>query len=109
AVCSYVEKYVTTSVGQWIMHDLRIAVYAQMQRLSLAFHDRAETGDLLSRATSDIDAVQSFLVSALVDAVVNVLTLLGMIGVMFYLNWRFTLVALSVVPVLGIVVYSFTR
>lgn len=109
AICSYVQKYVTTSVGQWVMHDLRRAVYSHIQKLSLVYYDRAETGDLLSRATTDIEAVQSFIVSGLLDLIVNSMTLLGMITVMFYLNWRFTLIALSVAPLLGVVVYTFTR
>lgn len=109
AICSYVQKYVTTSVGQWVMHDLRRAVYSHIQKLSLVYYDRAETGDLLSRATTDIEAVQSFIVSGLLDLIVNSITLLGMITVMFYLNWRFTLIALSVAPLLGVVVYTFTR
>lgn len=109
AICSYVQKYVTTSVGQWVMHDLRRAVYSHIQKLSLAYHDQTQTGDLLSRATSDIDAVQSFIVSGLLDVVINTMTLVGMVGVMFYLNWRFTLIALSVAPVLAAVVYTFTR
>lgn len=109
AICSYVQKYVTTSVGQWVLHDLRRAVYSHIQRLSLAYHDQTQTGDLLSRSTSDIDAVQSFTVSGLLDVLINTMTLIGMVGVMFYLNWRFTLIALSVAPVLAVVVYTFTR
>jgi ATP-binding cassette, subfamily B, bacterial len=109
AICSYIEKYVTTSVAQWVTHNLRRAVYAHIQKMSLAYHDRKQIGDLLSRVTSDIDAVQSFVISGLMSAVVNSLMLVGMIGVMFYLNWRFTLIALSVAPVLGAVVYTYTR
>ncbi|MFN7948977.1 MAG: ABC transporter ATP-binding protein [Blastocatellia bacterium] len=109
AIGSYTEKYFTTSVGQWVMHDLRRTLYHHIQRLSLSWHDQKRTGDLISRVTSDIDAIQSFITSALLGVVVNVLTLLGMIGVMFYLNWQFTLIALSVAPVLFIVVYTFTR
>ena len=59
--------------------------------------------------TSDIEAVQDFINSALLGMLVNVMTLVGMIGVMFYLNWRFTLIALSISPVLFVVVYHFTR
>jgi ATP-binding cassette subfamily B protein len=108
AICSYVEKYVTTTVAQWVTHDLRRAVYAHIQKLSLAYHDTTQTGDLLSRVTSDIDAVQSFVVSGLLGTVVNSLMLLGMVGIMFYLNWCFALIALSVAPILGIVVYTYT-
>ncbi|HEY9231475.1 MAG TPA: ABC transporter ATP-binding protein, partial [Blastocatellia bacterium] len=109
AVSSYAEKYLTTSVGQWVMHDLRTTLYHHIQRLSLAYHDQKKTGDLISRVTSDIGAVQDFISSALLGMIVNVLTLVGMLGVMFYINWHFTLIALSVVPLLFLVVYSFTR
>jgi ATP-binding cassette, subfamily B, bacterial len=109
AICTYTEKYVTTSVGQWVMHDLRRTLYHHIQRLSLAYHDRKQTGDLISRVTNDIDAIQTFITSGLLGAFVNCLTLFGMVGVMLYLNWRFTLIALSIAPVLFAVVYSYTR
>lgn len=109
ALCSYTEKYLTTSVGQWVMHDLRLRLYSHIQRLSLAYHDHKQTGDLVSRVTGDIDAIQSFIASGLLGALINSLTLVGMVGVMFYLNWRFTLIALSVAPVLFAVVYTYTR
>jgi ATP-binding cassette subfamily B protein len=109
AISSYVEKYLTTSVSQWVTHDLRHTLYNHIQRLSLAQHDSAKTGDLITRVTSDIGAVQDFINSALLGMIVNMLTLVGMIGVMLYINWRFTLIALSIAPVLFVVVYSFTR
>ncbi len=109
AGCSYVEKYVTTSVGQWVTHDLRRTLYSHIQRLSLAYHDHKQTGDLISRVTGDIDAIQSFIVSGLLEALINSLTLLGMLGVMLYLNWQFTLIALSVAPFLFLVVFTYTR
>src|ERR1041384_4706288 len=109
AISSYTEDYLTTSVGQWVMHDLRRTLYHHIQRLSLAFHDQKRTGDLISRVTSDIDAIQSLISSVLLGMVVNVLTLVGMVCVMFYLNWEFTLIALSVAPALFLIVYSFTR
>ena len=109
ALSSFLEKYLTTSVSQWVAHDLRRTLYHHIQRLSLAEHDARQTGDLITRVTSDIEAVQDFINSALLGMLVDVTTLVGMIGVMFYLNWRFTLIALSVAPVLFLVVYSYTR
>src|SRR3989441_6366956 len=109
AISSYFEKYLTTSVGQWVMHDLRRVLYGHIQRLSLSYHDQKRTGDLISRVTSDIDAVQSLISNVLLGMVVNVLTLLGMMIVMFYLNWQFTLIALAVAPGLFWVVYHYTR
>ena len=84
-------------------------VYQRIQRLSLAEHGESRTGDLLTRVTSDIDAVQDFITSALLGIVINVLTLVGMLGVMFYMNWRFTLIGLSVAPVMFLFVYVYTK
>src|SRR5579863_5431327 len=109
ALCSYTEKYLTTSVGQWVMHDLRRTLYSHIQRLSLAYHDQKRTGDLISRVTGDIDAIQSFITTGLLSVLINCLTLVGMVAVMFYINWRFTLIALSVAPPLFAVVYTYTR
>jgi len=109
ATSSYVEKYLTTSVSQWVTHDLRRTLYNHIQRLSLSEHDKAQTGDLITRVTSDISAIQDFINSALLGMLVNSLTLVGMIGVMLYINWRFTVIALSIAPALFVVVYTFTR
>ena len=109
AICTYGDKYVTTSVGQWVTHDLRGRLYAQVQRLSLTYHDQNQTGDLISRVTTDIDSVQTFIVSGMLTMLVDVVTVIGMIGVMFYLSWQLTLVSMAVVPVLFAIVYTYTR
>ncbi len=108
-ICSFAEKYLTTSVAQWVAYDLRRSIYSHVQKLSLSYHDQKRTGDLISRITDDIDAIQSFIQSSLLTSLVNLLTLVGMVGVMFYLNWRFTLIALSIAPVLAVLVYTYTR
>ena len=109
AVCSYGEKYVTTTVGQWVTHDLRGRLYSQVQRLSLAYHDKSQTGDLISRVTSDIDSIQTFIVSGLLSILVDIIMLVGMIGILFYLSWKLTLIALAIVPILFTIVYTYTR
>lgn len=109
AISSYAEKYLTTSVGQWVTHDLRRALYSHLQKLSLAYHDQKRTGDLISTVTSDIDSIQSFITSGLLGVFINLITLVGMVVVMFFLNWRFTLIALSISPVLFAIVYTYTR
>jgi subfamily B ATP-binding cassette protein MsbA len=109
AVASYTENYLTTRVGQWVMRDLRQMLYHHIQGLSLSFYDQHRTGDLISRVTSDVDAIQSFITSGLLGMVVDVLTLVGMMVVMFYFNWHFTLIALAVAPLLFLQVYTLTR
>ncbi|MEP7351738.1 MAG: ABC transporter ATP-binding protein [Acidobacteriota bacterium] len=109
AACSYAEKHLTTTVGQWVTHDLRKMLYFHMQRLGLTYHDHNQTGDLVSRVTSDIDSVQSFITSGMLTTIIQTISLVGMVGVMFYMNWRFTLIALSIAPVLFFVVFRYTR
>src|SRR5262245_40324467 len=109
AIASYIESYLTTKVGQWVMHDLRQTLYHHIQRLSLSFYDRTKIGDLISRVTTDVDAIQNFVSTALLGMAVSVMTLAGMLAVMFYFNWSFTLIALSVAPLLFLQVYSLTR
>ncbi len=109
AIFSYTEKYITASLGQWIMHDLRRKLYSRIQRLSLGFHSQKKTGDLISRLTSDIDAIQSFITSGVLGVLINGLTLAGMIAVMLCLSPQFTVIALSVAPLLFIVVFHYTR
>ena len=109
AVGGFFEKYLANSVSQWVGHDLRRTVYHHIQRLSLEEHDKTQTGDMITRVTSDIQVIQDFIGSSLLGMLVSVMTLAGMIAVMFVLNWRFTLISLSVMPVLFFVVYRFTR
>jgi len=109
AIGTYVEKQTITAVGQRVMHDLRRTFYWHIQRLSMAYHDNKRTGDVISTVTNDIDSIQSAVSSGILDALYYTLTLFGMIGIMLYLDWRFTLIALSVLPALFVVVYTFTK
>jgi subfamily B ATP-binding cassette protein MsbA len=109
AIGSYTEKYLSTTVAKRVGYDLRHLLYHHIQRLSLAFYEQQQTGDMVVRLTSDIEAAEDFIGTAVLGIVLNLMTLAGMVGVMFYLDWRFSLIGLSVAPVLFVVVYRFTR
>ena len=109
ALGSYTEKYLATAVAKRVGHQLRHVLYHHVQRLSLAFYGQQQTGDMVVRLTSDIDAAEDLISSAALGVVLNSLTLIGMMGVMFYLDWRFSLIGLSVAPFLFVTVYRFTR
>jgi ATP-binding cassette subfamily B protein len=109
AVSSYVLSLSMTTVGQWVMHDLRSTLYHHIQRLSLSYHDRSQTGDLITRVTSDIDTIQSFITSTLMDTAIDFLLIIGMVSVMLWIDWKFTLIALSVAPFLFLFVYNYTH
>jgi subfamily B ATP-binding cassette protein MsbA len=84
-------------------------LYHHVQRLSLSFYEQRKTGDMVVRLTSDIDATEDLISSAALGISLNVLTLVGMMAVMFYLDWRFSLIGLSVAPPLFVIVYRLTR
>jgi len=108
-VGSYVEKQCVTTLSQRVTHELRCRIYTHAQRLSMSFHDKKRTGDIISTATADVDAIQSAITSGVLDALYYTMLLIGMSALMLYLDWRFTLIALSVLPVLSFVVYTLTR
>ena len=95
-------------VGQRFVFSLRCRLFAHMQRLSLRFHDRQRTGDLVARLTSDINAIQQAIANGTIIFGSNSLLILGMISLMLWLNWKFTLAALSVAPLLFWVVFIYT-
>ena len=109
SVASYIDNYYTESVGQWVAHDLRMRTYHHLQRLSLAYYDSHQTGQLLSTITDDIQTIQSFASSATLGIFVDLLTIVGMLGLMFWLNWDFALMAVAVTPILLLFVSRFKR
>jgi subfamily B ATP-binding cassette protein MsbA len=109
AVASYFDDFLATTVAKRVGFDLRHLLYHHVQRLSLSFYDKRQTGDMIVRLTSDIDSVESFVASAMLGILFDALTIVGMIVVMFYLNARFALIGLSVAPFLFAMIYGFTR
>ena len=105
AAGAYVNAYYTVSIGQWIAHDLRLSVYSHLQRLSMSYYDKQQVGPLISTITDDINAVQEFASTSLLDIAIDVLTIAGMLAVMFMLNWRFTVVALVATPLVAVFVF----
>jgi ABC-type multidrug transport system fused ATPase/permease subunit len=109
AVASYVDNYYTTSVGQWVANDLRIRIYEHLHRLSLGYYDTVKTGALMSTITTDVATVQSFASSSTLGIVVDLVTIIFMLGLMFWLDWDFTLIAVAVTPFLLMFVARFKK
>ncbi len=101
--------YTTIRVGQNMVNDLRGALYAHLQGLSLAFHDRQRVGDLLYRVTSDSFAVQTMIMNGALPILSAVVLLAGMLLILFPLDPSLTLLALTVVPVLFALIAGFNR
>ncbi|WP_353066379.1 ABC transporter ATP-binding protein [Tunturibacter psychrotolerans] len=109
AVASYIDNYYTESVGQWVAHDLRMKMYGHLQRLSLGYYNTHATGTILSTITADIQTIEGFASSSTLNIVVDMLTIVCMLGLMFWLNWDFTLIAVGVTPFLLLFVSRFKK
>ena len=109
AIASYIDNYYTESVGQWVAHDLRMRTYHHLQRLSLGYYSTHETGAILSTLTTDIQTIQGFASSSTLSILVDMLTIVCMLGLMFWLNWDFTLIAIAVTPFLLLFVSRFKK
>jgi ABC-type multidrug transport system fused ATPase/permease subunit len=100
----YVASLFTESLSQSIGNDLRVRLYQQLQRLSLAYYDTNRVGTILSTLTSDVQTIQSFASASTLNIFTNSLTVIGMVVVMFLCRWDFTLIALAVTPLLAVFV-----
>ncbi|WP_062227867.1 ABC transporter ATP-binding protein [Aureimonas frigidaquae] len=109
AIATYIDSYYTTSVGQWVANDLRIRIYEHLHRLSLRYYDTAKTGALISTITADVDTVQDFASSSTLDILVDLLTIIFMVAIMFWLDWDFTLIAVGITPFMLIFLSRFRK
>jgi ATP-binding cassette subfamily B protein len=99
SVFDVLQTLVSTTVGQRVMHDLRIAVYSHLQRMSLAFFTRTRTGEVQSRIANDIGGMQAVVTSTAASLVSNLTTVIATIVAMVVLDWRLTLISLVLLPV----------
>ena len=109
AVAGYIDTYYTESVAQYVANDLRQKIYNHLQRLSLRYFNTHQTGNMLNTITEDVGTIQDFASSSLLGMLVDAMTILGMLGLMFYLNWEFALVAVGITPFLLFFVIRFKK
>lgn len=98
-VFGVLQTLISTTVGQRVMHDLRTAVYAQLQRMPLAFFTRTRTGEVQSRIANDIGGMQATVTSTATSLVSNLTAVVATVVAMLALDWRLTLVSLLLLPV----------
>lgn len=100
AAVRYGQNYITQTVGQRVMFDLRMELFTHLQRLSVAFYTRNPVGRLMTRITNDIDALYEMVTSGVVTVFGDFFMLAGIIVAMLVLNWRLALVTFVVLPAL---------
>jgi len=97
---SYAQVYLSSGIASHIVYALRRELFAHLQRLSLSFHDRARSGELLTKVASDTNTVKDIVAETALTAGSQVLTLLGIVTVMLLLNWKLALLVVATFPIL---------
>src|SRR5512132_2105753 len=102
-------SYLTATIGQHVVTDLRMQLFAHLQTLSLRFFARRRTGELMSRLMNDVSALQHVLTEAPIDSAKQVVTLVGGLAILFLMNWRLCLLILVLLPAIVLVARFFGR
>src|SRR2546428_1626363 len=105
----YIQTWTMQLTGQRIMYDLRMAIYGHLQRLDLKYYDRNPVGRLMTRVTSDVDALNDLFTAGVITIFGDVFALAGIMIIMIGMNWRLALVAFSVLPLIVLVTQWFRR
>jgi ATP-binding cassette subfamily B protein len=105
----YAQTWTMQMTGQRIMLDLRMQIFAHLQRLDLKFYDRNPVGRLMTRVTTDVDALNELFTAGVVSVFGDVFTLVGIMAVLVWMDWRLALIAFSVLPLIALVAQWFRR
>ena len=109
AVFSFLQGYLAERVSQGVAFDFRNELYEKIQRLSFSYHDKSRTGQLMTRATSDVEQLRMFIGQGFLAAINSVVLLVGITVILFTLNWRLALVTLPILPVAIVLFAVFGR
>jgi ATP-binding cassette subfamily B protein len=105
----YGQQYLTTMVAQRSLADLRVALFARLQRFPVRFFDRNPVGRVVSRLTTDVDVLQEMFAAGAMTIVLDVLRLVGIVAFMLWIDWRLALASLALLPVMVAAVDFFRR
>jgi ATP-binding cassette, subfamily B, bacterial len=108
-VCSSTRIKLNNSLEQQIVHDLHVQVFSALQRLSISFFENRSTGEIMSRVLNDTEHMQRIFVDGLEEIITAGLTLIGIMTVLFWLNWKLALLALVPIPLLILGAFAFTK
>ena len=106
-VCTYAETMLTSLLGQRVMRDLRMEIFARLQRLSIAFFDRNPVGRLITRVTSDVEALNELFTAGVVAGLGDLFTLVAISVMMIVVDWRLALASFAVIPFVWLVSHLF--
>ncbi len=99
-VFSYIQEILLNHVGQRVMFDLRTEIFTKLQRQEVSYYDKYPVGRIITRLTSDVDALNEMFTSGVIDVLGDLVVILAIVGMMFWMDWKLALVSLVTVPIL---------
>ncbi len=108
-IFTFLQGFLAERASQGVAFDLREVLFTKLERLSFSYYDRVQTGQLLTRVTNDVEQVRTFAGTGVIQLVAAALTLIGSIVIMLSIDWRLTLVSLTIVPCIAVLLASFIR
>jgi ABC-type multidrug transport system fused ATPase/permease subunit len=109
ALAEFGDQFLRHALGERFLFDLRVRIYDYLQRLSLSFFERTSTGELMSRVTNDVNALEQFVTHGVILTTVDLMRLVGASAVLMVLDWRLALVVLLPVPLIALGLRRFNR
>ncbi|TET22472.1 MAG: ABC transporter ATP-binding protein [Candidatus Cloacimonadota bacterium] len=106
-ILNYVQVYILQYTGQKVMFDMRMNVFAHLQKMNVAFFDKNPVGRLVTRVTNDIAVINEMFTNVIVNLFSDIFILIGVVAIMFYLNWKLASVIMIVAPILVVVTIIF--
>ena len=101
------QSFWAEKASQGVAYDLRNKIFDQIENLSFSYHDRAQTSQLLTRITSDVEQIRTFLGTSLIQVVSSIVTLLATSVILLLMNWRLALISLALVPLAALILANF--
>ncbi len=109
AIFTFLQRYLIEFAAQKIIYDLRNKLYKHLQHLSFSYYSKMPTGQLMSRVTSDVETLRRFLDFGIIHFLQGIITVTGILAVMFYMNTQLALVSLAILPFLSFSIYQFGK
>jgi ATP-binding cassette, subfamily B, multidrug efflux pump len=108
-VFNFLQGYLAEMASQGVAFELRNAIFSKLQTLSFSYHDRSQTGKLMTRMTSDVELVRGFIGNGLIQLVSAIILLIGTLVILFSMNWGLTLILLVMFPAIGYIFVLFVK
>jgi len=108
-VTQFGQRYLVDWLGSNLEYGVRMDIFRQLQALGLDFYAKREVGSVVSRATNDVEKITELISSGVANVVADMLTLTGIVAIMLYMNWRLSLITFSVIPVMVVFLYFWSR